>query len=62
MASSSSSPATSLKIPTGYTMLDAPDGTKYLVPDFMFPASTLTYAIDEMKSILDVEHAGVGVS
>jgi hypothetical protein len=48
--------------PTSYSTILTPLGDTLLVPTFLKPATEVALSSEEMKHLLDVDHAASGVS
>ena len=54
-------PTTQPQVPSGYTVLQAPDGHKYLVPDFMVPVTQQAIDGHKNRKEMEVDQAAGGV-
>jgi hypothetical protein len=60
--STSSAPTTSTRIPDGFTLIVKPDGEKYIVPEFLIPATNEAYDCYQKRMEMDLDHELSGVS
>jgi len=54
-------PTTQPQVPSCYTVLHAPDGQKYLMPDFMLPVTQQAINGDKNRMDMQVDQAAGGV-